>query len=212
MLCYIHQKPPLSSRLFIINIDIIYHQKFLKAIEQEVKSKSTILCHFKSWWKWNVLPPRVDCITHVLLESDSKGHADTLRCPTTAELLHLRAGGARLRQGVWYHPDLLFQPRPHVSNGPRVGGIGATPLLVLSASRSLIREHCRAAERHWKADQSHCSGTGRDAVVTCRGLGVVGIPLNPLVGEGGAVFPKKQEPGARAPRTSVCLSMCLHSV
>lgn len=69
-------------------------------------------------------------------------------------------------------------------------------MLLVLASWSLIWKHCRAAERHWKADQSHRGRTGLD-IVSCGGLGFDVILLTLQDGR---------------PYTSVCLSMCLHSV
>lgn len=105
---------------------------------------------------------------------------------------------------VWYHPDLLLQPtvRHPVFNQP-VSGLSDT-LLVL-ASWSLIWKHCRAAERHWKADQSHIAAELDLTSSTCGGLGFdVTLQDGRLLG----VCRKPR----RAPYASVCISMCLHSV
>lgn len=105
---------------------------------------------------------------------------------------------------VWYHPDLLLQPtvRHPVFNQP-VSGSSDT-LLVL-ASWSLIWKHCRAAERHWKADQSHIAAELDLTSSTCGGLGFdVTLQDGRLLG----VCRKPR----RAPYASVCISMCLHSV
>lgn len=66
--CYVHQAPVKTiyyQYLFIIRI---YKSNRVRGR----KVKSTILCHLKSWWNRNVLPPSVLRTTNVLLKSDSK--------------------------------------------------------------------------------------------------------------------------------------------
>lgn len=162
------------------------------------KVKSTILCHFKNWWERIVLPPSVLLTTDVLLKSD----LNILQYCTTAVLTHQRAG-AHLWTRVWYHPDLLLQPtvRHHVFNSQSVDR--SDTLLVL-ASWSLIWKHCRAAERHWKADQSHITAE----------LDLTSSPAGVWVSMW-FFWPSKMdvywEP-CKAPHTPLCVSMCLHSV
>lgn len=73
----------------------------------------------------------------------------------------------------------------------------------LQGSREALKSRPVTLQRNWTWRCCHLQGFGcsRDPSEPPGGWGT-----------GDGVFAKKQEPGARAPRTSVCLSMCLHSV
>lgn len=88
------------------------------------------------------------------------------------------------------------------NNAARFFGQPESDPRALQGSREALKSRPVTLQQNWTWRHRHLQGFGcsRD-------------PSEPPGGQGGAgVCKEKQEPGARAPHTSVCLSMCLHSV
>lgn len=167
------------------------------------KVKSTILCHFKSQWNRNVLPPSVLLTTDVPLKSDLNIPPNVLRYCTTAVLIIHQRAGAHLQTRVWYHPDLLLQPtvRHHVFNQPVSGSEW------YAACISQLESDLKALQGSREALKS-------GPVTHAAELDLTSSPAGVWVSMW-FFWPSKmdvyQEP-RQAPYTSVCISMCLHSV
>lgn len=121
--------------------------------ESGKKVESTISCHLKSFVEQKRVASVCLTTTDVPLKSDLNVPTDLLKHRNTAGPIRWGAG-ADPWTTVWYHPDLLLlHPTVRRQAFHHVGGVWSDALLV-AANRSLIWKHCRAAERHWNADQS----------------------------------------------------------